>query len=92
MSWIYILIMFKWGLLMIEGWVDVWFKEEGVYIEKGDEVFDVEIDKIFSSVEVFFLGVLWCKVVCEDEILVVGVLFGVVVEGEVSDEEIDVLV
>lgn len=47
---IHTLTMPKWGLSMTEGRVDVWLKQPGDPVEKGEEVLDVETDKISSSV------------------------------------------
>ncbi|MFS2122885.1 acetoin dehydrogenase dihydrolipoyllysine-residue acetyltransferase subunit [Pseudomonas sp. Pseusp97] len=92
MSRIHTLTMPKWGLSMTEGRVDAWLKQDGEVIEKGDAVLDVETDKISSSVEAPFSGVLRRQVAREDETLPVGALLGVVVEGEASDAEIDAVV
>ncbi|WP_248802802.1 acetoin dehydrogenase dihydrolipoyllysine-residue acetyltransferase subunit [Pseudomonas sp. MWU13-2100] len=92
MSRIHTLTMPKWGLSMTEGRVDVWLKEEGQAIDKGDEVLDVETDKISSSVEAPFSGVLRRQIARQDETLAVGALLGIVVEGEASETEIDAVV
>jgi pyruvate dehydrogenase E2 component (dihydrolipoamide acetyltransferase) len=92
MSQIFTLTMPKWGLSMTEGRVDAWLKEEGQPITKGDEVMDVETDKISSSVEAPFSGVLRRQVARQDETLPVGALLGIVVEGEASDAEIDAVI
>lgn len=61
-------------------------------MEKGEEVLDVETDKLSSSVEAPFSGVLRRVLALSDETLPVGALLGIVVEGEATEEEIDAVI
>jgi pyruvate dehydrogenase E2 component (dihydrolipoamide acetyltransferase) len=79
----------KWGLSMTEGTVIQWLVEEGTEIEKGDEVVEVESEKINNAVESPASGVLRRQVGQEGEEIPVGGLLGVIAPPDVPDEEID---
>lgn len=69
------LIMPQLGLTMTEGTVSQWFKKEGDVVKAGDEVVEIETDKISNVVEAHEDGVLLKIVAQEGEVLPVkGVL------------------
>jgi len=41
----------KWGLTMKQGKITKWFKEEGDSVQEGEELFEVETEKITNKVE-----------------------------------------
>ena len=84
-----VITMPKWGLTMKEGSVGDWLIEEGITVDSGMEVVEVETDKITSAVEVSDSGILRRTVAVSGETLPVGALLGVITEEEVSDEELD---
>ncbi|MDP6382997.1 MAG: biotin/lipoyl-containing protein, partial [SAR324 cluster bacterium] len=83
------LTMPKWGLAMKEGKVGEWLTEEGVEITTGEEVLEVETDKITSAVETPHNGILRRQVASSGEVLPVGSLLAVIAESSVPQEMID---
>ena len=46
-----ILKMPKWGMTMTEGTIVSWLKEEGDFLQKGEEIIEIETDKITNVIE-----------------------------------------
>jgi pyruvate dehydrogenase E2 component (dihydrolipoamide acetyltransferase) len=82
----------KWGLSMTEGRVVEWLVDEGAEVAVGDEVAEVETDKLNGAVESPVAGVLRRRVASEGETIPVGGLLGVVAGPEVADADIDAFV
>ncbi|SMC92785.1 pyruvate dehydrogenase E2 component (dihydrolipoamide acetyltransferase) [Desulfocicer vacuolatum DSM 3385] len=49
----------KWGMTMKKGKITKWIKNEGDQVEKGDELFEVETEKITNTVESITSGTLF---------------------------------
>lgn len=86
------LVMPKWGLSMAEGKVTGWLKKPGSTVKLGDELLEVETDKITNVVEAGDAGVLRRIIGEPDTIYPVKALLGVLADDEVSDAEIDAFV
>jgi pyruvate dehydrogenase E2 component (dihydrolipoamide acetyltransferase) len=82
----------KWGLSMTEGRVVAWLVDEGAEIAVGDEVAEVETEKINGAVEAPVAGVLRRRVAAEDDVVPVGGLLGVVAAADVPDADIDAFI
>lgn len=89
---IYKVTMPKLGLSMEEGTVAKWLVDIGAQIESGDEVVEVETDKLSNAVEAIKSGVLRRKVANEGEVLLVGALMGVIAAPSISEAEIDAFI
>ena len=83
------LVMPKWGLSMKEGKLSAWHVEEGQVISPGQEIMDVETDKIANAVEAADGGVLRRRIGKLGEVYPVKALLGVLAPPEVSDAAID---
>lgn len=83
------LTMPKWGLAMKEATVLEWRVPEGGEVQPGDEVVDIETEKIAGSVEVREAGVLRRRIADEGQTLPVGALLAVFADPDTPDAEID---
>ena len=82
----------KWGMTMTEGRLSAWLVREGERIATGQEIMEVETEKITNVVEGHVSGLLRRIVVEEGAIAPVGALLAVVAETNVTDSEIDAFV
>ncbi len=86
------LIMPKWGLTMTQGRVAKWLVPEGANVAAGDELLDVETEKIASAVEAPVAGVLRRHVAGEGQAVPVSGLLAVIADPAVPDAEVDAFV
>ena len=86
------ILMPKWGLSMREGKLAAWHVREGDQIAPGDEIMDVETDKIANVVEAADGGLLRRIVATEGETLPVRALLAVMAPAAVDEAEIDAYV
>ena len=82
----------KWGLSMTEGRLLEWLVDEGTEVAVGDEVAEVETDKLNGAVESPVAGVLRRRVAAPGDLIPVGGLLGVVADADVADADIDAFV
>ena len=79
----------KWGMAMEEGTVTAWHVGEGDAVAAGDEVLDVESEKIANVIEAKGGGVLRRQIAPVGATLPVGALLGVIAAEGVADDEIE---
>jgi pyruvate dehydrogenase E2 component (dihydrolipoamide acetyltransferase) len=82
----------KWGLSMTEGTVVAWLVEEGAEVAVGDEVAEVETEKINGVVESPVAGILRRRVAAAGDLIPVGGLLGVIADADVPDADIEAFV
>ena len=79
----------KWGMTMEEGKVTDWLISEGGAVNEGDEIVEIETDKISNVVESQTSGILVRHLVVEGSTYKVGSLIGGIIDGDVKEDEID---
>ncbi len=79
----------KWGLTMKHGKVTRWFKKEGEPVTKGEELFEVETEKITNKVEAPGSGILFQIAVPEGTSVPVGTILGIIAEPGEQPERIE---
>ena len=89
MSEIYPIAVPKWGIEMVEGTITSWNKSVGDAVAKGDEVFEMESDKIVNVWDAPVAGVLRRIIAAAGDAHPVGALLGVIAAADVSDADID---
>lgn len=82
----------KWGIEMQEGTITGWQVALGAVVSKGDELIDIETDKIVNTMEAPVDGIVCRQLVGEGETLKVGALLGVIATAEAGDDEIEAFV
>lgn len=92
MSQIYPIAVPKWGIEMVEGTINTWNKQEGDVVAKGDEVFEMESDKIVNVWDSPVDGVLRRIIAQEGDAHPVGALLGVIAAADVDDAAIDAFI
>ncbi|MFK8031834.1 MAG: dihydrolipoamide acetyltransferase family protein [Gammaproteobacteria bacterium] len=82
----------KWGIEMQEATFSDWHVELGAEVSKGDELADLETDKIVNVAEAPASGILRRRIAENGDVYSVGVLIAVIADANISDEEIDAFV
>ena len=74
----------QWGMTMKKGKITRWIKNEGDKIQKGEDLFEVETEKITNIVESIASGVLFQVIVPAGETVAVKTVVGIIAEeGEI---------
>src|SRR5262245_57084457 len=82
----------KWGLSMKTGKIVEWFVSEGDTIDKGDDLVDIETDKIAGTLESPEEGLLRRIIAEPGAELPIGAVLAVLAPSEVPDSDIDAVV
>ena len=62
----------KWGMTMTEALIVEWLKSEGDSVEEGEDLVEVETDKVTNTLQAPCAGILTTITAHEDDIVEVG--------------------
>ena len=79
----------KWGLTMKEGKITAWLVKEGDTVRKGQELFEVETEKITNVVESTAAGTLFQIVVPAGNVVPTGTIVAIITEPGEQAERIE---
>lgn len=83
------IVMPKWGLTMKQGTITKWLKKEGDPVEKGEDLFEVETEKVTNVVESIASGFLFQLVVAAGTAVPVGTILGIIAKPGEQPERIE---
>jgi pyruvate dehydrogenase E2 component (dihydrolipoamide acetyltransferase) len=92
MSEIYPIAIPKWGIEMVEGTINNWLKQPGDAVVKGEEIVEIESDKIINAWDAPADGILRRQLVEEGEVRAVGQLLGIIAGADVDEASIDAFI
>ena len=82
----------KWGIEMTHGTIVAWHKSVGDAVKAGDDIVDIETDKIVNSFEARSSGTLMRILAEVGDELPVGHLIGVIASDAVTEDAVEVFV
>jgi pyruvate dehydrogenase E2 component (dihydrolipoamide acetyltransferase) len=79
----------KWGLTMKQGKITKWIRKEGDLVQQGEDLFEVETEKITNIVDADTSGILFQIVVPEGTTVPVGTIVAVIAQPGEHPERIE---
>ncbi|MBW1836079.1 MAG: 2-oxo acid dehydrogenase subunit E2 [Deltaproteobacteria bacterium] len=79
----------KLGMTMKEGKLSKWFKGENDSVQEGEELFEVETEKITNKIDSPATGILFQIVIPEGTVVPVGTVLGIIAEPGEQPERIE---